>query len=247
MHFGITFPSYNRASKVKRLITSLQDNTPDCPHKISWIIGLNTDEPDMEGYYDLKNVVRDNDEIIFIFLDKWKGLGYAFNYISEHMPEGPETITMFGDDMIFNEDAPVILNTVKEYLNSHPSKIGVVSFNQASPLKRLKNRHIAINGFMHRNWYKALGMMIPEAYTGNGSDRWLSDLALKINRYKYCEKLTIPHLHFTFNRKHKDKTASQKVKWDKQNGKGFRRIHKQEYKKMPVHMSKLINFMKGYE
>ena len=154
---------------------------------------------------------------------------------------------MFGDDMILPQSQDVF-DKVEDFLirQCAPHHIGVIWFNDDTPYNFSNRNPIAINGFVHRNWYEALGFFVPEEFIGDYSDNWLSDIARAINKYQIVRTIKIPHLHCTFNPLEADTTASEKLSFEKKTKYTASVVWKKQLQLMPNIVRKLNNYMVHY-
>jgi hypothetical protein len=248
MNIGLTIPTKNRVEKIKRLVESVKTSLTPNTHTVYFCLGLNINDSALKNYLLLaKKYTCENIKFHITYLSKWKGLGFAFNCISKRLPKEVETITMFGDDMII-PDSQKVFNKVEETLMKKwaPDHIGVVCFNDATPYNFASNSPIAINGFVHRNWYNALGYFIPGEFVGDYSDNWLADIARSINRFEAVKQIKIPHLHVTYNPSEHDKTASDKLQFEKTVKYEAKQIWQQQVKLMPQVVQTLNSYIKNY-
>lgn len=214
MHVGVTMPTRNRVEKIERLLDSLGDLGS---HVLTFTLGLDGDDPQHGMYRELFER-RETASMKFCSMDlpKWQGLACAFNYLIPRMPEGPETFTMFGDDMVFENNAEAVFDVVEKTLATwKPDKIGGIVFNDRSWNfdQRGVDRWggpVAVNGFFHRSWFEALGEFYPGAFWGDYGDLWLTRVCQSVGRYHVERDLAIPHLHATFDAAYKDVTATTK-------------------------------------
>jgi len=218
MNIGLTFPTKNRVEKVKRLILSIKNSLKPNSHIVHFCLALNVTDIAVKDYLKLAhNFECDNLKFHFIYMNHWRGLGFSFNVICKDLPKEVETISMFGDDMIIPESQKVF-DKIEDTLMRKwaPDHIGAIWFNDGTPHNFQCTNPIAINGFVHVNWYKALGIFVPGEFIGDYSDNWLSDTARALGRFEVVRDLKIPHLHVLYNPSENDKTARDKIAYEKQ-------------------------------
>jgi len=248
MNIGLTIPTKNRVEKVKRLVESVKNSLKPDSHTIYFCLGINLNDPKLKDYLLLsKKYTSQNIKFHITYLNIWRGLGFAFNCICKNLPSEVETITMFGDDMIIPKSQEVF-DRVEEFLMKKcaPDHIGAIWFNDNTPHNFSCQNPIAINGFVHRNWHKALGYFIPGDFVGDYSDNWLSDIARSVNRFEVVRDIQIPHLHVNFNPNETDKTAIEKLQYERKIKYRAASIWGKQLKLMPSVVEKLRRFITDY-
>ena len=126
---------------------------------------------------------------------------------------------MIADDMIFGSPADLICDEIETTLKGWPDMIGGVVFNDRS-YNFDRPMPIAMNGFFHRNWFRALGYFFPNEIKGDYADNYLTDVCLMLERYHVCRTLEIPHLHQTYFAEEADETGNNKRVWEQSVGYG---------------------------
>jgi hypothetical protein len=226
MHIGLTFPSRSRVGKVQRLLNSMRSLSK---HDVTLCVGLDGGDPQRTAYHDIFATAEEHTRIHthVVEMDRpWKGMGVAFNKLCDNLPDGVETIAMFGDDMVFKSSPDDVFDAVERSIKAWaPDKIGCVVFNDESwnfGKDLLAEGHVplSINGFLHRNWIDALGHFFPDELLGDFADNYVRELCCRIGRYDVVHDLYIPHLHQNFTPGERDRTGDKKRAWEVEVGYG---------------------------
>ena len=229
MKIALTFPTCNRANKVKRLIESFYGQYDQSRFQISMWMGLDSTEHQLQKYLQLKEEFPQVNIHYITLPQPWEGLGVAFNYIIKQTlseDKSIEVVSMFGDDMFFEGTAQKVFEEIEQFFNTKTGhdKLGCISFNCGNH----RPNQIAINGFVHRNWIECFDMFIPPAFFGDYSDNWLTDIASHINRYRYVTDIPVRHVHGTSMGTEFDQRVAIKIKYDQSRGDAWRVYHDEQ-------------------
>lgn len=237
MKIALTFPTRERATKVDRLITSFLYKYNTDIFNITLWLGVESSDPQLADYISLVAKYKNNLQINLVFLKQWAGLGAAFNTIcDEALTQDPtiDIVTMFGDDMVFT-NADQTFTAVGQFFNSLSNdKLGVISFNCGTG----RPNQIAINGFIHRNWIKCFGYMIPSEFYGDYSDNWLTDISSQLGHFHYVSDITIQHLHGAIFTEETDNRVFLKNMYDSKQATSSQLVYLAQVQKYPLLLKK---------
>lgn len=122
--------------------------------------------------------------------DTWNVLaGYAVGDI----------FMLCGDDVVFRTAGWDKI--VEDHFVSIPDRISYAFGNDGSETGTTFGPH----GFIHRNWYNAIGYFGARGYICDFIDKWLMDVAGMVGRCNYVDVL-IEHLHPVWNKADQDDT-----------------------------------------
>ena len=176
--FSISCPTRGRPQNVRRFIESIK-STSDNFSDIEILFYVDDDDDSFP------------DDVLSFNVRKIKGkrvwLTLAHNILYSNSIG--EIIFYGGDDAVFKTTGWDSL--VKKSFDLSEDKILLVYGNDNG----WYGSKIAIHGFVHKKWVEALGYF---AYPGRGSsmDRWVTEVAKKLNRATYLESIVIEHVHY---------------------------------------------------
>lgn len=176
--FSISCPTRGRPQNVRRFIESIK-STSDNFSDIEILFYVDDDDDSFP------------DDVLSFNVRKIKGkrvwLTLAHNILYSN--SSGEIIFYGGDDAVFKTTGWDSL--VKKSFDLSEDKILLVYGNDNG----WYGSKIAIHGFVHKKWVEALGYF---AYPGRGSsmDRWVTEVAKKLNRATYLESIVIEHIHY---------------------------------------------------
>ena len=176
--FSISCPTRGRPQNVRRFIESIK-STSDNFSDIEILFYVDDDADSFP------------DDVLSFNVRKIKGkrvwITLAHNILYSN--SNGEIIFYGGDDAVFKTTGWDSL--VKKSFDLSEDKILLVYGNDNG----LYGSKIAIHGFVHKKWVEALGYF---AYPGRGSsmDRWVTEVAKKLNRATYLESIVIEHIHY---------------------------------------------------
>jgi len=99
-----------------------------------------------------------------------------------------EILMMCGDDVVFH--TPDWDVRVAEAFQSVPDRIALVYGNDL-----VQHELLATHPFIHRNWYNAVGYLVPNGFSCDWSDMWLNEVAIALERRVYLPDVVFEHVH----------------------------------------------------
>ena len=69
----------------------------------------------------------------------------------------------------------------------------------------------ATHFFLHRNWIQTLGYVVPPYFICERGDRWLTEIADRVNRRGYLLDLSIEHMHYSKKTAPLDATTTERT------------------------------------
>lgn len=114
-----------------------------------------------------------------------------------------DIIMQAGDDLVFK--TPGWDTQVINEFSSHPDKLIFLHGDDGAWGDRF-----GTHGFLHRNWFNAVGYVLPPYFSSDFADKWLNDVANAIGRRVYLNFVT-EHLHPLFGKAEWDKTHQERL------------------------------------
>lgn len=187
---SILIPTRKRPHNIQKLWDSIV-RTVHNPIDIELVLYIDEDD---KSYKNLKMPHKKVNGERIVLSDMW-------NVCAK---EATNDIMMYcGDDVLFrtkNWDRTVI-NTFDRY----EDKIGFVFGRDGS----VHDGKYGTHGFVHRNWFNALGYICPPVFSGDFSDTWINDVARMVDRHIHIDILT-EHMHPDFKKTELDDTYKEK-------------------------------------
>jgi hypothetical protein len=187
---SILIPTRKRPHNIKRLWDSVV-RTAQKPMEIELVLYIDEDD---NTYKNLKVPMKIIKGERIVLSDMWnKCAEVASNNIMMYC----------GDDIVFRTkhwDREVI-NTFDKL----EDKIGYVFGRDGS----VHDGKYGTHGFVHKNWFNALGYICPPVFSGDYSDTWINDVAKLVDRHIFIDILT-EHMHPDFAKTELDDTYREK-------------------------------------
>jgi hypothetical protein len=187
---SILIPTRKRPHNIQKLWDSIT-RTVHNPIDIELVLYIDEDD---KSYKNLKMPYKKVNGERIVLSDMW-------NVCAK---EATNDIMMYcGDDVLFrtkNWDRIVI-----SAFDKLEDKIGYVFGRDGSVHDGIYGTH----GFVHRNWFDALGYICPPVFSGDYSDTWINDVAKLVDRHIFIDILT-EHMHPDFNKTELDDTYKEK-------------------------------------
>jgi hypothetical protein len=70
---------------------------------------------------------------------------------------------------------------------------------------------LATHSFLHRKWIEVSGFFLPPYFSSDYNDTWLDDVARRINRIVYLDKIYTEHLHYCVGKVTKDQNTLERL------------------------------------
>lgn len=235
LKISILCPTRGRPSNMERLVKSAIE-TSSQPLEFSFYF----------DYDDLQS--RDKFEDL---INKYENLGHIFTSIIEprfscimsemtnrcyNILKNPEIIFTAGDDVVFR--TPGWDEEVIENFEEFPDKI-LCCYGEDG-----YNKDIGTHLFLHANWVKTVGYVVPPIFSADYSDTWLNDVADRIGRKRKLP-FYIEHIHYAAGKASIDKTMQEKL-MRVNTGDSTRKFHETSAER-EVDAEKLREFIKTYE
>lgn len=99
-----------------------------------------------------------------------------------------EILMMCGDDVVFR--TPGWDQRVLETFEAVPDRIALVYGNDL-----IQHERLATHPFIHRNWYNAVGYLVPNGFSCDWCDMWLNEVAIELDRRVYLADVVFEHVH----------------------------------------------------
>lgn len=187
---SILIPTRKRPHNIQKLWDSIT-RTVRNPIDIELVLYIDEDD---KSYKNLKIPYKKVNGERIVLSDMW-------NVCAK---EATNDIMMYcGDDVLFrtkNWDRVVI-----DTFDKLEDKIGYVFGRDGS----VHDGRYGTHGFVHRNWFDALGYICPPVFSGDYSDTWINDVAKLVDRHIFIDILT-EHMHPDFNKTELDDTYKEK-------------------------------------
>lgn len=187
---SILIPTRKRPHNIEKLWDSIT-RTVRNPIDIELVLYIDEDD---KSYKNLKMPYKKVNGERIVLSDMW-------NVCAK---EATNDIMMYcGDDVLFrtkNWDRVVI-----DTFDKLEDKIGYVFGRDGS----VHDGRYGTHGFVHRNWFDALGYICPPVFSGDYSDTWINDVAKLVDRHIFIDILT-EHMHPDFNKTELDDTYKEK-------------------------------------
>jgi len=187
---SILIPTRKRPHNIQRLWDSIV-RTVRNPLDIELVLYIDEDD---DSYDNIKVPFKKVSGKRIVLSDMWNVCAKEACY---------DIMMYCGDDIVFrskNWDRKVI-----ETFDQFEDKIAYVFGRDGSVHDRIYGTH----GFVHRNWFKALGYICPPVFSGDYSDTWINVVARLIDRHIYIDIFT-EHMHPDFAKTELDDTYREK-------------------------------------
>lgn len=99
-----------------------------------------------------------------------------------------EILMMCGDDIVFR--TPGWDKRVADAFEAVPDRIALVYGNDL-----IQHERLATHPFIHRNWYEAVGQLVPDGFSCDWCDMWLNEVAIALDRRVYLPDVVTEHVH----------------------------------------------------
>lgn len=218
-------PSRGRPENIKRLCQALVDTEA----KLDLAVGVDQDDPSLEGY---KDVQRDFGFDLWISQER-KRFAPTVDYISRHNYEDYKYLAWMGDDHV-----PHTLYWDQEYRNvlDHMG-VGVVYGNDL-----VQGENIATQLAFTSNIVEKLGYAIPEGFVHLFVDNYFMELAKAIGCLVYLPDVIVQHMHYSAGSAQEDQTyreANSPENWSNDE----RRFHEYVANELPNDVKKLSELL----
>ena len=190
MKISILTPSRKRPYNVQRMIDSLIE-TISGNHVIDLVLRLDFDDED-EYMRLISNRKNDNINLTFVIDEPtFPNLSVLWNDCLKYSTG--DIIQMGGDDLIYStKNWDELL--VQEFKSRFPNGIGLVYGPDG-----LFSNNLGTHSFVSKLWTDTLGHFTPVHGFTYYNDNWIFDIATRINRIHYVEKLFINHYRYPPN------------------------------------------------
>ncbi len=160
---------------MRRLVESIQ-TTSTTPVEV--VFYMDSDDPDSHATaveLGVKHVIGER----IVLSDMWN--------VAAAQASG-DILMMCGDDIVFR--TPGWDQKVIDAFDEYPDKIALVYGNDL-----IQHDRLATHPFIHRNWYDAVGYLVPNGFSCDWSDMWLNEVAIALGRRHYLPNVITEHVH----------------------------------------------------
>jgi len=176
---SICCPTRARPSNMRRLVESAQ-GLASGPVEVVFYVDL--DDPDSIATaveLGMSGTVRHVAGERITLSDMW-------NVAAENA--SGEILMMCGDDVVFR--TPEWDKRVEEGFEAVPDRVALVYGNDL-----IQHERLATHPFIHRNWYNAVGYLVPYGFSCDWCDMWLNEVAIELGRRVYLPDVITEHVH----------------------------------------------------
>ncbi len=116
-----------------------------------------------------------------------------------------------GDDIIFRSrgwDA-----VVAEKMSAFDDRIAFVYGRDG-----IQDEKLGTHGFIHREWTRAVGYVVPPLFSSDYNDTWLNEVAERVGRKIYAPEIYTEHMHFAVGKGTKDATYRERLRRHREDG-----------------------------
>jgi glycosyltransferase involved in cell wall biosynthesis len=176
---SICCPTRTRPGNMRRLVESIHA-TATTPVEVVFRIDLDDAESiaaavELGMYNSVRHVVAERG----VLSDSWNDAAAVAS---------GEILMMCGDDIVFR--TPGWDERVTEAFAQVPDRIALVYGNDL-----LQHERLATHPFIHRNWYDAVGYLVPNGFSCDWCDMWLNEVAIALGRRVYLHDVVTEHMH----------------------------------------------------
>jgi hypothetical protein len=194
---SILAPTRKRPQNIKRLVDSIV-NTVNVIENIELLVYI--DDDDAESIPALSEAAE---RVSVNAVQGNKLIGSQMYNELGKIAQG-DIIMFAADDIVFGTLAWDV--TVETNFAGLEDKILLVYGNDG-----FQNGRIATHGFIHRHWVDIVGYVLPPKLASAYTDEWVTDLAKRVNRCQYEEKIIVEHMHPAAGKASTDETYQKRI------------------------------------
>ncbi len=198
MNIAILTPSRIRPDGLFRLFESL-NNTISSENDIELMVGLDLDDPLLNGYFDLlavmKTRAKENFQINTVVSGR-KPLAAIWNSLAD-LSNADWSMCGNDDDIYLTPGWDKIL--VEKIKGNHPYNL--YWFDDG-----LQHGNHCAFPILSKEWINTVGYFFPEIFIHNYVDTWVYDIACKLRVANYIPEVKHQHLHYSLRLSPLDQT-----------------------------------------
>lgn len=195
MNIAILTPTRGRPDRVLKFHNSVR-NLADDNSSIYMYYYLDDDDSTLENY---KLNIKLS-EHTYLKVGPAISISKSWNTIAKMaIKDGADILIMGNDDLVYETEGWDSI--LKEEIKNFPDNIYCMWFQD----KINGNKHCAFP-IISKQWYNCLEYFTPGIFHFGYNDTWIFDIAKRINRTHYIDKVITDHQHFTKYPKLNDKT-----------------------------------------
>jgi hypothetical protein len=195
-------PTRGRPNNIVRFIKS---SISTCSDPSNLHLYFYVDEDDSITINNISNIKNQFPIDINFTIGERTKMSNMFNILGNQAKDG--IIFWCGDDIIMETENWDI--EIQNQFNKFSDKILLVYGDDCN-----QHEALATHFFIHKNWIKVLGYIVPDLFTGDWVDTWIMDIANKPNRRIYLSHVKTNHLHPVYGKGQMDLTYLEKYHRD---------------------------------
>jgi glycosyltransferase involved in cell wall biosynthesis len=192
---SIVFPTKNRPKRVQEMIDSCL-STAQIPNLIEFVIYVDMDDNSLDSIENFPDSVR-----IIKGYPQW--LTSLYNFLAT---QATGEIIMYGaDDILFVTERWDF--EVRKAFSDLNFDLGLVFPNDLS----VYQGKLATHGFVTRKWIDTFGYLLPPYFPNVFTDRWVTEVAKKLNCLVYLKQVVIEHNQYRQGKSNFDLTYQSRI------------------------------------
>jgi len=192
---SIVFPTKNRPKRVQEMINSCL-STAQIPTLIEFVIYVDMGDNSLDSIENFPSNVR-----IIKGYPQW--LTSLYNFLAT---QATGEIIMYGaDDILFVTESWDL--EVRKAFSDLKFGLGLVFPNDLSVYQGT----LATHGFVTRKWIETFGYLLPPYFPNVFTDRWVTEVARKLNCLVYLNEVVIEHNQYRQGKSDFDSTYQNRI------------------------------------